>query len=135
MKTRKANMRHYCSGTGFQVLRALSFTLTSSLAQAQNLELPQLSGPLPTTPASHAFLASEHQQVPVDLKAYGYIEEEYLVSGEAGIYAWPQGMTLDALAHSPYVTRILVRRPADDAQFSGITIVEAFNPSPAHHVR
>jgi hypothetical protein len=110
------------------VLAALSLVAGGPL-WAQNLDMPELSGPLPESSESHAFLSSAHQQVPVNLESYGYIEEEYLLSGEAGIYEWPQGAGLEALAYSPYVTRILVRRPADDRRFSGITIVEAFNPS------
>ena len=98
-------------------------------AIAQNLDLPALSGPLADTTESHALLSSQHQQVPVNLAGYGYIEEEYLLSGQAGIYHWPESAELEALAHSPYVTRILLRRPADDRDFSGITIVEALNPS------
>src|SRR5688500_11017897 len=127
MRVCNKHIRHFSLFS--QIFRILFIALISSSSRAQNLDLPELQGPLTTTPESHAFLSSEHQQVPVDLKTYGYIEEEYLLSGEAGIYEWPQGTALDALAYSPYVTRILVRRPADDAQFSGIVIVEAFNPS------
>mgnify|MGYP006186440903 CR=1 FL=1 len=58
---------------------AVVFALLSSAGFAQNLELPQLSGPLAETSGSHAFLSSAHQSVPVDLQAYGYVEEEYLL--------------------------------------------------------
>lgn len=119
------------SSAGFLASAFLAFlSIAVSLpAFAQNLDLPELSGPLTDSAESHALLSSQHQRVPVDLTSYGYIEEEYLVSGQASIYEWPENAALEALAHSPYVTRILVRRPADDQDFSGITIVEALNPS------
>ena len=41
---------------------------------------------------SHAFLAAAHQSVPYDLAAQGYIEEEFLVAGTAGVYDWPRDL-------------------------------------------
>ena len=98
-------------------------------AFGQKPDLPEVSGPIPETDSSHAFLSAEHQQIPINLQDYGYIEEEYLVSGEAGVYGWPGESKPEPLAFAPYVTRILVRRPIDNEKFNGIAIVEAFNPS------
>jgi streptogramin lyase len=91
--------------------------------------LPQRVQPLTGPPGSHAFLASERQAVPVDLKALGYVEEEYLIAGTAGIYDWPDGREPIARAQGPYATRILVRRPVNARRFSGTVIVEGLNPS------
>ena len=49
------------------------------------------------------------------LDHFRYVEEEYLVSGTASGEA--------------YKTRIVVRRPADDADFSGYVLMEAMHPS------
>jgi hypothetical protein len=81
------------------------------------------------TATSHPFLAAEHQKQPFDLEKSGYVEEEYLISGEARVFEWPDSSGHKVLAHGPYTTRIVVRRPSVDARFSGTVIVEALNPS------
>jgi hypothetical protein len=70
-----------------------------------------------------------------DLGKLGYIEEEFLLSGDAESYGLAGDRTPDGTwsavpaGTAPYVTRILVRRPADDAEFSGTVIVEWLNVS------
>lgn len=91
--------------------------------------LPQRVQALPALPGSHAFLAADHQAVPLDLAALDYVEEEYLVAGTAGVYDWPEGSEPVALAAGPYATRILVRRPREASRSSGTVIVEGLNPS------
>jgi len=88
----------------------------------------KLQGPLPVSAASYPFNAAAHQAEPLDLARYGYVEEEYLMSGEGQVYAL-DGSTPRAQAKGPYVTRILVRRPKSAARFSGVAIVEPLNPS------
>lgn len=63
------------------------------------------------------------------LKANGYVEEEYFLRGKANRYriADPlQDAQLIDTGH-PYVTRALVRRPANPAKFNGTVIVEWLN--------
>ena len=70
-----------------------------------------------------------------DLSEVGYCEQEYLLSGSARSYqiaaerlsdgkwdAWPD-------ATAPFATRLIVRRPADPASFSGTVVVEWLNVS------
>ena len=70
-----------------------------------------------------------------DLGARGYVEDEYLLSGEAERYAiigsqTPDGKwTLDAGERRPFVTRLFVRRPKDPARFNGTIVVEWLNVS------
>lgn len=72
----------------------------------------------------------------VPLAKYGYVEEEYFISGTANVYA-PEGETIDFLktygfgggrtvskADVPYKTRIIIRRPVDVAKFSGTVQIE-----------
>ncbi|HVW68374.1 MAG TPA: alpha/beta hydrolase domain-containing protein [Steroidobacteraceae bacterium] len=92
--------------------------------------LPQVSGPVPADAQSHPWNAADHGIVPVDLRKYGYVEEEYLVSGVARVYGWgsngePRIETRDA----PYTTRILIRRPSDPRRFSGTVWVNPYNPT------
>lgn len=71
----------------------------------------------------------------IDLAEHGYVEEEYLVSGDAVAYE-PVGTLVDdgrwevqETTTAPYTTRILVRRPADAAEFNGTVVVEWLNVS------
>ncbi|MFP6817627.1 MAG: alpha/beta hydrolase domain-containing protein [Pseudomonadales bacterium] len=67
-----------------------------------------------------------------DLADSGYVEAEYLVSGDANIYAY-----VDDAAHSSavqirqeavgYTSRILVRRPLDPERFNGTVYLELLN--------
>jgi hypothetical protein len=92
--------------------------------------LPVVNGPLPVTADSYPFGAADHTLIPTDLKKIGYMEEEFLVSGKANVYEWPeQGPAIVRTANAPYTTRVLVRRPAGKSKFSGHIIVEMLNPS------
>lgn len=70
-----------------------------------------------------------------DLAARGYVEEEYLLSGEAERYGVagvlnPDGKwTLTPGERRSYVTRLYVRRPKDPKQFNGTILVEWLNVS------
>ncbi len=107
----------------------LGVLFAGTLARAAPAALPERVELLPALPDSRAFLAAEHQAVPIDLAGFGYVEEEYLVAGTAGIYDWPDRAAPVATAKGPYATRILVRRPREKRRFSGTVIVEGLNPS------
>jgi hypothetical protein len=68
-----------------------------------------------------------------DLAAVGYLEEEFFVSGTASAYAAVGELGEDGHwdvepnQTAPYTTRMLVRRPAATAEFSGTVVVEWFN--------
>ena len=68
-----------------------------------------------------------------DLKALGYVEEEYIVSGTATSYRLSGEPTADGAwsaqpaGAAPYATRIVVLRPADPKAFSGTVAVEWLN--------
>ncbi len=94
--------------------------------------VPTVVGPLPESATSYPFGAADHEMVPEDLSSFGYVEDEYLVSGTANVYSWPApGPAVVRTAGAPYTTRMLVRRPANPARFSGNVIVEVLNPSNA----
>lgn len=91
---------------------------------------PQAKGPLPVSAESYPFGAANHTRVPTDLKADDYVEEEFLVSGTANVYDWPQpGPAVVRTPNAPYTTRVLIRRPAKRSRFSGVVAVEMLNPS------
>src|SRR6266487_440933 len=92
--------------------------------------LPEVIGPIPVTADSYPFGAADHTLVPQDLAKVGYVEDEYFVKGKANVYDWPApGPAVVRTASAPYTTRILVRRPAKAAHFSGNVVVEMLNPS------
>ena len=62
---------------------------------------------------------------PIDLAPYGYVEEEYFLSGTAS----NRGLGGHGEHTAPYKVRILVRRPADPARFNGTAVLEWFNVS------
>jgi len=68
-----------------------------------------------------------------DLKALGYVVEEYIVSGTATSYKLTGEPTADGAwtakpaETAPYATRIVVVRPADPKKFSGTVAVEWLN--------
>ncbi|WP_098484844.1 alpha/beta hydrolase domain-containing protein [Georgenia soli] len=90
----------------------------------------EVVGPLAASATSYPFGAANHQAVPEDLSKVGYVEEEFLVSGDANVYTWPApGPAVVRTPDAPYTTRVLVRRPAKDQHFSGNVVVEMLNPS------
>lgn len=110
------------------VLFAYIVSVTPSSA-----EIPRptsVIGPLPATPTAYPFGAADHTRVRLDLKKAGYVEEEFLFSGVANVYDWPtDGPARVRTSNVPYTTRVLVRRPANRARFSGNVVLEPLNPS------
>lgn len=114
----------------------LSFVLHGTALHSQPLSaiqataLPQVTGPLPVTARSRPFGAADHTLQPQKLAELGYIEEEFFISGNANVYDWPERGRLEVRTPDvPYTTRLLIRRPADAARFSGNVVVEMLNPS------
>ena len=94
------------------------------------VKVPSVVGPIPVTENSYPFNAASRQFAPINLASYGYIEEEFFVSGLANVYEWYHSDTSLATVRTPdapYTTRILMRRPTNPKLFSGNVIVELFN--------
>jgi hypothetical protein len=70
-----------------------------------------------------------------DISTVGYVEEEYFIEGDANAYE-PVGeiqidgkFKVEKIGAKPYRTRLLVRRPIDQAKFNGTVVVEWLNVS------
>src|SRR5579862_570438 len=105
---------------------ALAAVVLSVRVFAQSaVPVPKFTGPIPVTATSYPLLAADHNLQPLDLSKVGYVEEEYIVSGTASVYDWAQDGSLTVKTPNvPYANRILVRRPANAARFSGTVVVE-----------
>lgn len=68
---------------------------------------------------------------PIDLSAWDYVEEEYLIQGEANVYNMPNIHLPPVIVNEncPYGSRIVVRKPRDPKKFSGVVAFESFNGS------
>lgn len=86
---------------------------------------PTVTGPIAGTP-----LISSTK---FDLAPFGYLQEEYLFSGDASAYtsATPLSSngewTVTPASSAPYTSRLLVVRPADPEDFNGTVWVEWLN--------
>jgi len=61
----------------------------------------------------------------LNLAAFRYVEEEFIVSGKANVYQYDSTGAVELkTADVPYATRIVVRRPANLRRFSGNVHVE-----------
>jgi Alpha/beta hydrolase domain len=100
--------------------------LVAQLSTATQPGLPQVTGPIPVTADSRPFLGAS-----AVMAAAGYVEEEYLLSGQAKVYDWAGAGHKVKVVAGPgkYVTRILVRRPSDPARFGGNVEVTVLNAS------
>jgi hypothetical protein len=102
----------------------------ATLPASADVPVPQISGPVAATdvPGSpghnYIFFSSNH-----DLAQHGYVEEEFFVRGAANTHNIADPMKDGALASTdqPYMTRVVVRRPANPKLFNGIVVVEWYN--------
>ncbi|RKQ87838.1 hypothetical protein C8N24_5867 [Solirubrobacter pauli] len=102
-----------------------------SAATGATVAAPAVTGPIartsPVGDAAHGypFLATD-----VDLAKAGYVEEEYVISGQATRYNANGNTTATVTSTGhPYSTRIVVRRPVAPAKFNGTVIAEWTNVS------
>jgi hypothetical protein len=114
------------------MLMLLAGTGNLAAAQAQTATTPAPSvTELVTTTTSHPWLA----WAPLD---HGYVEHEFQFSDMAGIYSYtsapPPPWDLTLQDRQPYTSRMIVRRPADPAAFTGTVVVEWLNVTAGYDV-
>jgi hypothetical protein len=123
-------------------IAAIAAIAPASIAAADDVQpftvaLPAVTGPIPSTPNNFGFATEGFDvQPPVP---DGYVVEEFLVSGAGNLYEFtPTGIRVvspcPAAATSgctgiPYTTRMIVKRPRRDREFSGTVVIEPLNPS------
>jgi hypothetical protein len=123
------------SAVSLALAAALVCAAPPAMAQAGfHLANPEVSGPIP----ARAPLGDPSHDYPWNatfhnLKAVGYVEEEYFFEGTASRFDTPAGQT-GAVRDSGhrYVTRMVVRRPIDPKRFNGTVLAEWTNVTPGY---
>ena len=122
MKTRLAALLAAMAGLSFA-------GAAPAMGAIGDVETPTVTGPVPVTADSTPWAATDK---PLD--SYGYVEQEFEYSGDA--FAWdtsgPSDQTGTRITTGgpgddgryPYRTRMIVRRPANPADFNGTVIAE-----------
>ncbi len=100
----------------------------SKLVYGTNLKRVEL---VPTTKESHPFGTAVEK---CKLKENGYIEEEYFIHGIANVYSLIDGKKGVMFADSPYINRIIIRRPAAVKSFSGNVVIEILNSTAGYDI-
>lgn len=97
--------------------------------------IPSIEGPIKVTEKSHPFCAMEYSRTPLKLEEYGYLEEEYFLTGHANIYDTDETDEVVVFKQNlPYKTRILVRRPQDCRKYSGRVYVDIMNATQGYDI-
>jgi hypothetical protein len=91
--------------------------------------VPTVEGPITQTADSHLWSTMQHARVPFDVADRGYVEEEFFLSGTANVYDNAEGELEVVTADVPYVNNVLVRRPAQKSDSSGVVLVDILNAS------
>jgi len=101
---------------------------TSAVSAQNQIPAPTITE-VPTTATSHPWFAA--QPLPA-----GYVEQEFLMTGTAGIYSLssPGLWTVQLTVRQAYATRVLVRRPSDPAKFNGTVVVEWLNVTAGYDI-
>jgi hypothetical protein len=94
--------------------------------------IPAVTGPIPRTETSIPIGTAYFPGAPgsINLADYGYVEDEYFLSGTANVYQYDaSGKNVEIKTPDvPYTTVILVRHPADPRRFSGRVQLEMSHP-------
>jgi hypothetical protein len=100
----------------------------------------RITGPVPQRArpgdASHDYT---FYSTPMDLRRFGYVEQEFFISGTATRYpanptADEQRQTAQPIGTTPYTTRIVVRRPAHPGRSAGTAVVDWQNVTAGHDI-
>ena len=112
-----------------RVLASLAavMTLTTACPTMAAVPAAEIDGPIAAEAPGHPSRNAIYSASALDLSAYGYVEEEFFISGTGNQYSQPELATGEVQSSGhPYKTRLVVRRP-QAADFNGIVIVEWIN--------
>ena len=94
-----------------------------------------VKGPIEVTKTSHPFSAMEYSRAKIHVNDFGYLEEEYFVSGYSNVYDLNEENQLIVKKENlPYETRILVRRPKNASDRKNIVVFDIMNASNCYDI-
>ena len=103
--------------------------------QKSMTSIPKVEGPIPVSNTSHPFCAMAYSRIPLDVRDYGYIEEEYFITNTANIYdADEDDQPLVIKEGIQYKNRIIVRNPADKRKFTGRVYIDILNATQKYDI-
>lgn len=121
-------------------LRFAAASLFASIAlgsaHAEGVPAAKVSGPIPVRSAlgdpshDYPFLTPKE-----DLSKYGWVEQEFFIEGKANSYDTAGGKeaTVKSADHA-YRTRVVVRRPREQAKFNGTVLLEWQNVTAGYDI-
>lgn len=107
------------------VTLALAVAVAPIRAEVPTPKVTRMPGETPSpTNRNHPFFATD-----IVLANFGYVEEEFAYTGTANTYSTPEfGKNAEVTKSGiPFTSRMLVRRPATQARFNGVVVVEWLN--------
>jgi alpha/beta hydrolase family protein len=97
--------------------------------------VPAVQGPIASTAEpgdpSHDYV---FYSTPMDLKKVGYVEQEFFINGIAKRFTATAPNPASPIGEMPYKTRIVIRRPSNPRQFSGVVVVDWQNVTAGHDI-
>lgn len=123
-------MRVFKKSVSLLALCVMSFSIFSTVSAETNRTVPSpnVVGPLESAPIGDLSRDYVFGATDVDLDSNGYIEEEFFIEGVAREFVMPSLRTGAIKEGStPYKTRIVVRRPAEEKDFNGTVLLEWYN--------
>jgi hypothetical protein len=97
--------------------------------------VPAVQGPIASTAEpgdpSHNYV---FYSTPMDLKKVGYVEQEFFINGIAKRFTATAPNPASPIGEMPYKTRIVIRRPSNPRQFSGVVVVDWQNVTAGHDI-
>jgi hypothetical protein len=110
----------------------LVLPLLTVRANADNVGAIVIEGPIPSPFPADDPDANANITAGRPAAALGLTEEEFFYSGMADVYTYVEGnahlgQKVLKTADAPYKTRMIVRRPANAADFNGTVVIESMN--------
>jgi len=102
-----------------------------AIAAQATAQVTSVQGPIPATADNPIYGPADVKgaNLGFNLASYGYVEEEYFLHGTAAAYEHTANGPKARTGKLPYTTRIVIRRPADPARFSGVVHFEPIHPT------
>ena len=143
---RRSKARSFAPGALVALVVALGLAIAPAIGAAADVtpfvpSLPTVTGPIASTSTDFPFIADGFDVFPPAPK--GYVEDEFFFSGTGNLYEYTStGIEVvtpcpasvsegSGCMGIPYETRMLVKRPANPAQFSGTVTGTVTDPSGA----